>query len=124
MDWGADASDSPVDVHQYSPQPVTEFTISTPEWSDETPVAESGAQRQCVLLLRTSGSHMLRKSISAIHEKLNLHGFARIHRSAALSVALKEIHPLASMCSAGREEGSSQSLVLTRRICNSWLCGG
>jgi hypothetical protein len=38
MDWGADADDSPVNVHQYSPQPVTEFTISTSKWSDGTPV--------------------------------------------------------------------------------------
>lgn len=38
MDWGADASDSPVDVHQYSPQPITEFTISVSKWSDGTAV--------------------------------------------------------------------------------------
>jgi hypothetical protein len=38
MNWGADASDSPVDVHQYSPQPITEFTISMSKWSDGTRV--------------------------------------------------------------------------------------
>jgi hypothetical protein len=38
MDWGAEADDSPVNVHQFSPQPVTEFTISTSKWSDGTPV--------------------------------------------------------------------------------------
>lgn len=38
MDWGADADDSPVNVHQYSPQPITEFSISTSKWSDGTPV--------------------------------------------------------------------------------------
>jgi hypothetical protein len=38
MNWGAEASDSPVDVHQYSPQPVTEFTISVSKWSDGTAV--------------------------------------------------------------------------------------
>ena len=38
VDWGADAADSPVDVHQYSPQPITEFTISVSRWSDGTPV--------------------------------------------------------------------------------------
>jgi hypothetical protein len=38
MDWGADAADSPVDVHQYSPQPITEFTISVSKWSDGTAV--------------------------------------------------------------------------------------
>jgi hypothetical protein len=36
MDWGADASDSPVNVHQYTPQPITEFTISVAKWSDGT----------------------------------------------------------------------------------------
>ncbi len=36
MNWGADASDSPVDVHQYSPQPITEFSISILKWSDGT----------------------------------------------------------------------------------------
>jgi hypothetical protein len=36
--WGAEASDSPVDVHQYSPQPITEFTISVSKWSDGTAV--------------------------------------------------------------------------------------
>ena len=34
--WGADLADSPVDVHQYSPQPITEFTISVSKWSDGT----------------------------------------------------------------------------------------
>lgn len=38
VDWGADADDSPANVHQYSPQPITEFTISTSKWSDGTPV--------------------------------------------------------------------------------------
>jgi len=38
MNWGAEASDSPVDVHQYSPQPITEFTISVSKWSDGTAV--------------------------------------------------------------------------------------
>ena len=36
VDWGADAADSPVDVHQYSPQPITEFSISVSKWSDGT----------------------------------------------------------------------------------------
>ena len=42
MFWGAEASDSPVDVHQYSPQPITEFDISVSKWSDGTP-APTGA---------------------------------------------------------------------------------
>lgn len=35
---GAPRPDFPVDVHQYSPQPITEFTISISKWSDGTPV--------------------------------------------------------------------------------------
>lgn len=37
VDWGADSPDSPLDVHQYSPQPVTEFSIDVSKWSDGTP---------------------------------------------------------------------------------------
>jgi hypothetical protein len=36
MNWGADFPGSPVDVHQYSPQPITEFDISVSKWSDGT----------------------------------------------------------------------------------------
>jgi hypothetical protein len=36
IDWGADARNSPVDVHRYSPQPITEFDISVSKWSDGT----------------------------------------------------------------------------------------
>jgi hypothetical protein len=38
LSWGAEFPGSPVDVHQYSPQPVTEFAISVSKWSDGTPV--------------------------------------------------------------------------------------
>jgi len=47
-----------------------------------------------VLLLHTSGSFMLRESITTIENKLNLHGFVRIHRSVLVNAALvEEIHP-------------------------------
>jgi len=36
INWGADFPGSPVDVHQYSPQPITEFDISVSKWSDGT----------------------------------------------------------------------------------------
>jgi hypothetical protein len=36
VDWGADFAGSPVDIHQYSPQPITEFDISVSKWSDGT----------------------------------------------------------------------------------------
>jgi hypothetical protein len=36
MNWGADSPGSPIDVHQYHPQPITEFDISVSKWSDGT----------------------------------------------------------------------------------------
>jgi hypothetical protein len=36
--WGAGVPGSPVYVHQYSPQPITEFIISVSKWSDGTAV--------------------------------------------------------------------------------------
>jgi hypothetical protein len=37
MLWGAGLPGSPVYVHQYAPQPITEFIISVSKWSDGTP---------------------------------------------------------------------------------------
>jgi hypothetical protein len=34
--WGAGLAGSPVYVHQYSPEPITEFIISVSKWSDGT----------------------------------------------------------------------------------------
>jgi len=36
LNWGAEFPGSPVDIHQYSPQPITEFDISVSKWSDGT----------------------------------------------------------------------------------------
>ena len=38
MTWGGGLAGSPVYVHQYSPQPITEFIISVSKWSDGTAV--------------------------------------------------------------------------------------
>jgi DNA-binding LytR/AlgR family response regulator len=52
------------------------------------------AKGNYVLLLHRSGSHRLRESISTVEEKLNLHGFVRIHRSVLVNAALvEEIQP-------------------------------
>jgi hypothetical protein len=52
------------------------------------------ARGKHVLLLRTASSHMLRDSISTMEEKLNLHGFVRIHRSVLVNAAMvEEMHP-------------------------------
>jgi hypothetical protein len=37
VNWGAEFPGVPVDVHEYSPQPITEFAISVSKWSDGTP---------------------------------------------------------------------------------------
>jgi hypothetical protein len=39
MVWGAELPGSPVYLHQYSPQPITEFTISVSKWSDGSAAA-------------------------------------------------------------------------------------
>jgi hypothetical protein len=36
VNWGAEFPNSPIDVHQYHPQPITEFAISVSKWSDGT----------------------------------------------------------------------------------------
>ncbi len=61
---------------------------------DAADVIAVEAKGNYVLLLHTSSSHMLRESISTMEEKLNLHGFVRIHRSVLVNAALvEEIHP-------------------------------
>lgn len=61
---------------------------------DATDVIAVEAKGNYVSLLHTSSSYLLRESISTMEEKLNLHGFVRIHRSVLVNVALvEEIHP-------------------------------
>jgi hypothetical protein len=45
MMWGAGVAGSPVYVHQYSPQPITEFILLVPKWSDGTPKAAPAAHK-------------------------------------------------------------------------------
>jgi len=55
------------------------------------------AKGKYVSLLHISSSYLLRESISTMEEKLNQHGFVRIHRSVLVNAALvEEIHPLPS----------------------------
>ena len=55
------------------------------------------AEGNYVLLLRGSGSHILREPISVVAEKLKPYGFVRIHRSVLVNSAyVEELHPLAS----------------------------
>jgi hypothetical protein len=41
MFWGAGVPGSPVYVHQYSPEPITEFIISVSKWSDGTAAVDA-----------------------------------------------------------------------------------
>jgi DNA-binding LytR/AlgR family response regulator len=64
---------------------------------DAADVIAVEAKGNYVLLLHISSSHLLRESVSTIEEKLNLHGFVRIHRSVLVNAALvEEIHPLST----------------------------
>ncbi len=70
------------------------------------------AKGKYVLLLHTSSSHMLRESISTMEEKLNLHGFVRIHRSVLVNAAMvEEMHPLSTGEYALRVRGGRQFTV-------------
>jgi two-component system LytT family response regulator len=62
---------------------------------DAADVIAVEARGNYILLLNTSSSHMLRESISTAEEKLNPHGFVRIHRSVLVNAAsVEEIDPL------------------------------
>jgi DNA-binding LytR/AlgR family response regulator len=70
------------------------------------------AKGKYVLLLHTSSSHMLRESISTMEEKLNLHGFVRIHRSVLVNAAMvEEMHPLSTGEYALRVRGGREFTV-------------
>lgn len=52
------------------------------------------AQGNYVRLQQTTGSHLLRESITNMEQKLNPHGFVRIHRSVLVNAAcVEEIQP-------------------------------
>jgi DNA-binding LytR/AlgR family response regulator len=61
---------------------------------DAAEVIAVEAKGNYVLLHHGSSSYMLRESIATMEEKLNPHGFVRIHRSALVNAALvEEIQP-------------------------------
>jgi DNA-binding LytR/AlgR family response regulator len=57
---------------------------------DAADIVAVEAKGNYVLLHRTSSAHMLRESIVTMEEKLNPHGFVRIHRSVLVNAALVE----------------------------------
>jgi DNA-binding LytR/AlgR family response regulator len=71
------------------------------------------------LLLRISGSHMLRQSISTMEKKLNQHGFVRIHRSVLVNAAaVEEIHPRYTGEYVLRVRGGREFIVTRTYKCN------
>lgn len=55
------------------------------------------AKGKCVCLERNASSYLLRESISAVAEKLETHGFIRIHRSVLVNTSLvEEIKPVST----------------------------
>ena len=62
---------------------------------DPAEVIAVEARGNYVVVQQTSNSHRLRESISTMEEKLNGHGFVRIHRSVVVNAAwVEEIRPL------------------------------
>jgi len=62
---------------------------------DPAEVIAVEAEGNYVVLRQASNSHRLRESISTMEQKLNGHGFVRIHRSVVVNAAwVEEIRPL------------------------------
>lgn len=76
---------------------------------DPADVVAVEAQGNYVLFRRTSGSELLRESMSAVAEKLRSYGFVRIHRSVLINASfVEEIHPWTAgeyvLCIKGGQE--------------------
>jgi DNA-binding LytR/AlgR family response regulator len=55
------------------------------------------AEGKCVLLRQNAKSYLLRQSISTVAERLETHGFIRIHRSVLVNTSfVEEIRPLST----------------------------
>ncbi len=70
------------------------------------------AKGKCVCLQRNASSYLLRESISVVAEKLETHGFIRIHRSVLVNTSfVEEIRPLATGEYCLRIEGGKEYTV-------------
>jgi DNA-binding LytR/AlgR family response regulator len=79
---------------------------------DAAEVVVVEAKGKYVLLFRTASSHMLRETMSAMEEKLNRHGFVRIHRSVLVNAAMvEEMRPLPTGEYALRVRGGREFTV-------------
>jgi DNA-binding LytR/AlgR family response regulator len=70
------------------------------------------AKGKCVYLQRKASSHLLRESISDVAEKLETHGFIRIHRSVLVNTSfVEEIRPLSTGEYCLRVDGGKEYTV-------------
>ena len=70
------------------------------------------AKGNCVRLQRNASSYVLRESISVLAEKLETHGFIRIHRSVLVNTLfVEEIRPLSTGEYCLRVEGGKEYTV-------------
>jgi two-component system LytT family response regulator len=70
------------------------------------------ANGKCVWLQRRAGSYLLRESISVVAERLETHGFIRIHRSMLVNASfVEEIRPLSTGEYSLRIEGGKEYTV-------------
>lgn len=70
------------------------------------------AKGKCVYLERNANSYLLRESISVVAEKLETHGFIRIHRSVLVNTSfVEEIRPLSTGEYCLRVEGGKEYTV-------------
>ena len=70
------------------------------------------AKGKCVSLQRNANSYLLRESISVVAERLETHGFIRIHRSVLVNTSfVEEIRPLSTGEYCLRVEGGKEYTV-------------
>jgi two-component system LytT family response regulator len=70
------------------------------------------ADGKCVWLQQSARSYLLRESISVVAERLETHGFIRIHRSVLVNTSfVEEIRPLATGEYRLRVEGGREYTV-------------
>jgi DNA-binding LytR/AlgR family response regulator len=70
------------------------------------------AEGKCVLLQQNARSYLLRESISVVAERLETHGFIRIHRSVLVNTSfVEEIRPLSTGEYSLRVEGGKEYTV-------------
>ncbi|MGB7729102.1 MAG: LytTR family DNA-binding domain-containing protein [Candidatus Acidiferrum sp.] len=76
---------------------------------DPAEIVTVEAKGNYVLLRRTSGSDLLRESMSAVTEKLRAYGFVRVHRSVIINAAfIEEIFTMSSGDSVVRIKGGME----------------